>query len=332
MVYKKKKLSQFSPKYIWGCGIALFLFIILIFKACNILSIKQDATIAIREGSSLSKVSRTLEIQKLISSSFIFRAYAKYWRTINGCAIMHLGEYNLHKNESFSSILDKLCNGKSIMKSITFPEGLETREIMEMINKNIDLVGRKIIFFEEGKLLPETYHFKSGTDREKLFEKIRSDADEFINKEWGNREVNEFIKTPEDAIILASIIEKEAKTDDERAIIASVYLNRLSIKMRLEADPTTIYEITRGKYKMDRLLTRKDLEIKGNYNTYRKYGLPIAPICNPGKKSIYAVLHPAKTDYLYFVAKEDLTGHYFATNYKDHLKNIKFVKNQNVKK
>jgi len=297
-------------------------------KLFSVFTVKQNAVIAIKEGSNFLKVSSTLQKQDIIFSSLIFKVYSKYWRIVNGCAIMHLGEYQLNKGDSFGDVLDKLCNGKSIMKSLTFPEGLETREIMEMINKNNDLVGKKIIFFEEGKLLPETYNFKSGTDREKLFEKIKTDAEDFIYHEWGKREDNAFIKTPEDAIILASIVEKEAKTDEERAIIASVYLNRLSINMRLEADPTAIYEITGGKYKMERLLTRKDLEIKGNYNTYRKYGLPISPICNPGKKSIHAVLHPAKTDYLYFVAKEDLTGHYFATNYKDHLKNIKFVKSQ----
>ena len=294
--------------------------------------IKQDGKYFVKEGDNITTIAKDLSRQSVISSELLFRGYYKLWSFVNGCAIVHVGEYNIKNGEGYNSFFDKICNGKSVLKTMTIPEGFETREIVELLNNNEDLTGNKIVFFEEGKLLPESYSFKSGTKREILFEKIKDDFDIFVKSEWIKRDNNDIIKTMEDAIVLASIVEKEAKTDEERPIIASVYLNRLKINMRLEADPTTIYEITKGRYKLNRLLTKKDLQIKGEYNTYRKKGLPLFPICNPGKESIIAVLHPAKTDYLYFVAKEDLSGHYFANNYKDHLKNIKFVKSKNSAK
>ena len=286
----------------------------------------------VHEGDGLYKVGIDLEEIGVIHNSFKFKVYAKIWSIVNGCGGVPLGEYEIKKGESFNDLIEKFCNGKTVLKTLTIPEGLETREIVGLINNNEHLIGKKVVFFDEGKILPETYSFQSGTKRDEVFEKMRTDFDNFINEEWEKRDKNDVIKTKEEAIILASIVEKEAKTDEERPIIASVYLNRLKSNRKLEADPTTIYELTKGKYKLNRLLTRVDLQVKGEYNTYRKKGLPIAPICNPGKKSILAVLHPDKTDYIYFVAKEDLSGHYFAVSYKDHLKNIKFVKSHNSAK
>ena len=307
--------------------IVLFLAVFCVF-ICFDTKIKQGTHYFINDGEGMFKFANNLEKRGIISSAFKFKLYSKVWSFIYGCGIVQAGDDSLRKDESYFNVIDKVCNGRTLLKTITIPEGFETREIVNEINNNRDLIGGKIVFFEEGKLLPETYSFQSGVKREIIFNKMKQDFSRFLEEEWERRERNDFIKTPTDAVILASIVEKEAKTDEERPIIASVYLNRLSIGMKLDADPTTIYEITRGRYKMQRLLKLDDLKIKGDYNTYTKKGLPISPICNPGKKSILAVLHPAKTDYLYFVANADLSGHIFSDNYKDHLKNIKKVKSQ----
>jgi len=310
-----------------------FVFVIAIcFSFFFYSSINGNTIFRINEGDNIVRISENLEEKHLISNKNRFKIYSKFWSLINGCAIVHVGEYEFHKGDKYSKVLDKICNGKSIMKTITIPEGFETREVVEILNNDIDFIGNKIVFYEEGNLLPETYSFKSGIKREVIFDKMKDDFNDFVDREWKNRDKDVKLETKQEAIILASIVEKEAKTDEERPIIASVYLNRLRIGMKLDADPTAIYEITRGKYKLNRLLTKNDLKIEGDYNTYKKKGLPIGPICNPGKKSIYAVLHPAKTTFLYFVAKEDLKGHYFSENYKDHLQNIKLVKLKNSEK
>ena len=287
---------------------------------------KMDQNYFVREGNGISSVAIELENNGIIESAFKFKVYSKIRSLLFNCKIVQLGEYHLLKNENYNSLLNKFCNGETTSKTLTIPEGLEIREVLELLNNNKNLTGDKIVSSNEGVILPETYSFKSGVNRNILFTKMQQDLANFIEDEWKKREKNDLIKSPKDAIILASIIEKEAKTDEERPIIASVYINRLKLKMRLEADPTSIYEITKGKYKLNRPLTKKDVTIIGNYNTYRKAGLPISPICNPGKKSILSALHPAKTNYLYFVANKDLTGHIFAKNYNDHLKNIKQVK------
>ena len=307
--------------------ILVFLSFGFIFISFGYLSkVKVDQDYFVKEGSGISSIAVDLENNGIIESAFKFKVYSKIRSLLFGCNIVQLGEYHLLKNENYNSLLNKFCGGKTTSKTLTIPEGLETREVIELLNNNNDLIGEKIISYDEGIVLPETYSFKSGVNRNILFLKMQQDLANFIKYEWEKREKNDLIRSPKDAIILASIVEKEAKTDKERPIIASVYINRLRFNMRLQACPTAIYEITKGEYKLSRPLTRKDTKIVGDYNTYRKRGLPITPICNPGKKSILAVLHPAKTNYLYFVVNTDLNEHIFTDNYKDHLKNIKQVK------
>ena len=291
--------------------------------AVELFSIKNDITIFLHEGSSINSMSKVLEEQEAIGSSVVMRSYAKVHNVFDNCGHVFLGEYTFKKGESFSSVLYKVCNGKSADFKLTIKEGILTKQVVDIINKNKKASGKEISYNNEGTILPETYSFKSGISRTKLLAKMRYDFDVFTKKAWEKRDKKMPLKTLEEAIILASIVEAEAKTDEERPIIASVYLNRLAKGMRLEADPTTIYELTKGQGKLDRSLTLADLRTKGDYNTYQKTGLPIGPICNPGKSSILAVMHPAQTDYLFFVAKGDLSGHVFAKTFEEHSKNIK---------
>ncbi|MBQ7537154.1 MAG: endolytic transglycosylase MltG [Rickettsiales bacterium] len=291
--------------------------------AVELFSVKNDITIFLHEGSSINSMSKVLEEQGAIGSSVVMRSYAKVHNVFDNCGHVFLGEYTFKKGESFSSVLYKVCNGKSADFKITFKEGILIKQVVDIINDNQKASGKSIKYDKEGTILPETYSFKSGISRSKLLSKMRYDFDVFTKKAWEKRDKKLPLQTLEEAIVLASIVEAEAKTDDERPIIASVYLNRLEKGMRLEADPTTIYEITKGQRKLDRQLTLADLRIKGDYNTYQKTGLPIGPICNPGKSSILAVMHPVQTDYLFFVAKSDLSGHVFAKTFEEHGKNVK---------
>jgi len=319
----------FFRKILLVCFFVVFFFIVLscIYFIYSSRAIKPRHYYT-KEGYGLSYIADDLKKNGIINNALQFKIYSKLWSIFNNCNGVKYGEYDILNNEKYSSILDKFCNGKTIVKSLTIPEGLETREIVDIINNCKDLRGKQIIFFEEGKLLPETYSFQSGTNREIILEKMKQEFLNFILKEWERRQKIDVIKTPEEAIILASIVEKETEIDEDRPIVAGVFINRLFRKMTLGSDPTVIYELTKGKYKFSRSLTKKDLLIKGDHNTYRKNGLPITPICNPGKKSILAVLHPAKTDYLYFIAKENQSKLIFAKNYKDHLKNKKLIKSK----
>ena len=294
----------------------------------------REYTFYVKNGYNLSFTAHLLHSNGIITANITaMKTYYTMWKILHGCEKIYTGEYHISDNEGYGNIVNKLCNGLSVLKTITIPEGFETREVMDVINSSTDLIGNKVVAFEEGVFLPETYSFNSGTERSAVFAKMKKDMQTFLNTEWKKRDtsIDNYIKNEHEALILASIVEKEAKIDEERTTIASVYLNRLQKKMRLEACPTAIYEITKGKYKLHRPLNRKDTDIKGDYNTYRKSGLPVAPICNPGKKSILAVLHPENTEYLYFVAKPDLQGHLFAKTYNEHLKNIKHIKAQMAK-
>jgi len=300
----------------------LWLLVALFFKS------SKEGSFSVSGGAGLSKVSKDLNRQGFVSSAFVFRVYSAVWDVLEDCDKVYEGEYFFNEAESFGSIVEKLCRGKTALVSITIPEGLETREVLDILNNSDKLSGDPIVAEEEAIILPETYFFSSKFDRNKLFQQMKGGLNDYINKLWDERIRNDFIKTKQDLLILASIVEKEAKTDEERPIIAGIYLNRLERGMRLEACPTAFYEITRGKYKLNRPLMTKDTQIRGDYNTYRKKGLPIKPICNPGAGSIVAVLYPIKTNYLYFVAKADLSGHIFAEDYATHLKNIKAVKEE----
>ena len=309
---------------------SLLLFLIL-FRV--VYCINNDAILLVESGDNSKTISRKLNELGAISTKSSFRYYFKIKSLFSSCKTIQTGEYKLYKSETFGSVYNKLCYGLSTNYTITIPEGLMTFQVVDLINKNKHLTGDNIYFKEEGVLLPETYTFKGGISKKSLLKTMQDDFRTFINEEWNKRDKQNCpFDNIDDVIILASIVEAEAKTNEERPIIASVYINRINKNMKLQADPTTIYEITKGKYKLDRLLTLKDIRLKGEFNTYEKYGLPKTPICNAGKKSILAVLHPAITDYLYFVAKEDLSGHYFAKTYEEHLKNIKLVRQKKSEK
>lgn len=192
------------------------------------------------------------------------------------------------------------------------------------------LEGEITLKVKEGELLPETYSFIRGDSRDSVVKRAKKAMSNLKNKVWNERSDRVPLKSPEEMIVLASIIEKETGIPEERGLVAAVFANRLIKGMKLQTDPTVIYALTKGKAELDRQLTRKDLEIDSPYNTYKYYGLPPAPICNPGRDAIEAAVNPEFSDYLYFVASGN-GGHNFAKSLNEHLSNVQSWKKKNKK-
>jgi UPF0755 protein len=202
--------------------------------------------------------------------------------------------------------------------------------MVEFINNEPNLTGDISIKTEEGSMLPETYSFSKGDSRNSIVKQAQKAMDKVLNDAWKSNNVG-VLKNKKELLVLASIIEKETGLPEERSDVAAVFVNRLNKRMRLQTDPTVIYAITLGKKSLGRSLLKKDLEYDSPYNTYKNYGLPPSPICNPGKEAIYAAANPSSADYLYFVAKGN-GGHRFAKTLSEHNDNValyrKFLKNK----
>ena len=237
------------------------------------------------------------------------------------------GEYALQSGQSPKDILTLLQSGDVYVRSFTVPEGQTSWQIVQQLKAIDTLRGDITTLPPEGSLLPETYHFTRGDDRNAKIKRMQSAMAETLDELWQTRADNLPIKTKKDAVILASIVEKETGMTGERKDVAGVFINRLRMGMALQTDPTVIYAITKGEIEengrgpLGRRLLRKDLKIDSPYNTYLYPGLPPGPIANPGRASIAAVLQPATHDYIYFVA-DGSGGHAFAKTLAEHNRNV----------
>lgn len=240
------------------------------------------------------------------------------------------GEFVIKKNYSVTDLVKLLSGNSKYYVSITIPEGFTNKEIIELINSKSDRLSGEISEnLKEGYLMPDTYHYTFGESKNSIINTMYSSMDSFLNSAWSSRDhsIDDVINTKDEALILASIVEKEATKEDEKPLIAAVYINRLRKGIRLQADPTVIYEISDGKSNLGRSLTFADLKKGSTHNTYKIKGLPLTPISNPGKTSILAVLHPAKTKDIYFVVSDKLDkSHEFSDSYAEHLQNIRKYK------
>ncbi|NHK27409.1 endolytic transglycosylase MltG [Parvularcula flava] len=233
---------------------------------------------------------------------------------------LRAGEFEIPAGASVLDIVDTIVSGKIYMHLITFPEGLTTNMIMALINGNDVLEGEVTLAPAEGDLLPETYAFPRGDTRDELIQRMMDAHDEVLDLLWETRAEDLPFETKEEAVILASIVEKETAVAAERPLVASVFVNRLRRGMRLESDPTIIYGLTGGE-PLGRGIRQSELRGETPYNTYVIRGLPPTPIANPGRASIAAVLNPADTDYIFFVA-DGTGGHAFASTLAEHNANV----------
>ncbi len=277
--------------------------------------LSEDKVVMVKKGEGLGTIAAKLEKENIISDAMLFRILG---RLTNVSSKVKVGEYEFSPAMSASEVMDKIISGESVIHKFSVPEGFTSSEVVGMLN-NIEILSGDLIdatTVKEGSLLPETYYYSFGDARADILARMQRSMQYEIDRLWENRYPRLPIFTKEQAIILASIVEKETGVAEERDLVASVFVNRLRKGMRLQSDPTVIYA-----FKIDRKLYKKDLQKMHPYNTYRVGGLPPGPICNPGADAIRAVLNPADTTYLYFVA-DGTGGHAFASDLKSHNRNV----------
>lgn len=270
----------------------------------------------LRRGAGVTEIASTLERAGLIRSSALFIAATQ----LTGAgASLQAGEYEFPTRASMARILRDIRDGKVVRHQITIVEGMTSRAAMEALEGLTDLTG-VAPEAPEGALLPETYQYERGEDRAAVLKRMMDARDELLAQLWQARQPGLPVKTPEEAVILASIVEKETGIAEERPRVAAVFTNRLRQGMKLESDPTIIYGLTGGK-PLGRGLRASELARPNPYSTYQIPALPPGPIANPGRAALAAVLDPPKTEELFFVA-DGTGGHVFAKTYDEHLKNV----------
>jgi UPF0755 protein len=274
-------------------------------------------TIIVKEGASIASVARELDRQGAIPGTA--RTYRVMARILGSNDPIQAGEFEIPKGMGGAAILDLLQHGRPVQRLITVTEGMPSIIVAEKLAANEFLTGPTPTI-AEGSLLPDSYGYQRGDKRAVLVARMQKAMNKVIAELWPKRSTDCPIAMPEQAVTLASIVEKETGKASERRMIAGVYCNRLRIGMKLDADPTVIYPVTKGK-PLGRRIRKSELNADNGYNTYRRPGLPEGPIANPGKESIAAVLHPAPTKALYFVA-DGTGGHVFAETLAQHQANV----------
>ena len=279
----------------------------------------EDKTVIVERGAGIVGIAQLLETAGVVDSALLFRAGT---RATGFDLRLKAGEYAIPAHASPREIASLLASGRTVVRRLTLAEGLTTAEILRHVAATDGLTESVKSHPDEGDLLPETYHFSYGDSREVLIRRMSEAMSETLAKQWAGRREGLPLSNPQEALILASIVEKETGLAAERPQVAAVFLNRLRKGMKLQSDPTVAYGVTRGAQTLDRALTRADLQLSSPYNTYLNSGLPPAPICNPGVASIAAVLQPATNDNLYFVA-DGSGGHVFARTLVEHNRNVR---------
>jgi len=278
-----------------------------------------EKLVMIERGSGLRGISERLAAEGVISNPQLFMA-AVYATGNNGK--LKAGDYRFEPGVTMREVLEDLATGKSIVYKVTVPEGWTSQQVVERLKANDALVGEITRMPPEGSLLPETYVFERGRDRQSILDEMAAAQKALLDRLWEQRAPDLPFKTKEEALILASIVEKETGIASERPLVAAVFVNRLRKRMRLQSDPTIIYGLVGGAGSLGRPLTRTDIASKTAYNTYVIDGLPPTPIANPGRASIEAVLNPVESDAIYFVA-DGSGGHAFANSLSEHQANVR---------
>jgi UPF0755 protein len=274
-------------------------------------------TIIVPEGATLASVARQLdEMDAIPGNELTFRGMSRIFGSGDP---IQAGEFEIPRGTSAAGILDLLQHGQPIQRLITIPEGMPSVLVQEKLAETRFLTGSAPLP-EEGSVLPDTYGYQRGETRAAVLARMQEAMTKTLDALWAERKPTCPVSTKQEAVTLAAIVEKETGKAEERRTIAGVYCNRLRIGMKLDADPTVIYPITKGK-PLGRRIRRSELMADTGYNTYRRPGLPEGPIANPGRESIAAVLDPAATKAIYFVA-DGTGGHIFAETFAEHQKNV----------
>jgi UPF0755 protein len=279
--------------------------------------LSQDKIVFIPRGSGMLDITQILEQEGVINQPLLFQAQLY----LTGSTNLKFGEYQFKQNVSMREVRDILIEGKSILHSITLPEGLTSEQIVNRLRENDILVGDVRTIPREGALLPDTYRFGRGFSREQMLARMEAEQKKVLQEIWGRRSAELPLRAPGDLVILASIVEKETGRADERTRVASVFFNRLNRGMRLESDPTIIYGLVGGKGTLGRGILATEVRQPTPYNTYVINGLPPGPIANPGRAAMEATANPSRTRDIFFVA-DGTGGHAFAETLEQHNRNV----------
>lgn len=277
------------------------------------------ASIDVPKGVGLDRVIREMTAARVIRDPALFRIWAQI---LGADRRIKAGEYRFPPGVSQREALGIVIAGRSVLRRLTVPEGLTTWQTLERIRQAQGLSGPITLKPGEGALMPDTYLFARGETRDAIVRRMQAAMQEALDKAWAGRTPNLPLRWKGEALILASIVEKETGKPGERARIAGVFVNRLRKGMKLETDPTVIYGLTGGKAPLGRRLLRKDLKIPHRWNTYVHFGLPPTPIANPGREAIEAAVRPMAHDELYFVA-DGTGGHFFSRTYREHRRDVR---------
>lgn len=277
-----------------------------------------EQTIVIERGTGPRAIADDLVLNGVIADRLLFLAVLKV-RDLG--TRLKAGEYAFSPAQSVNEVIRQVVAGDTVVRRVTIAEGLTATEVAAVLNAAPGMTGRARVP-PEGAVLPETYHYSLGDDRQEIIRRARIAMRDTLRELWPNRQRDIPLESPADAVVLASIVEKETGVSGERPQVAAVFINRLRKGMRLQSDPTVIFAVSEGKMPFDRELTRNDLKNESRYNTYRHAGLPPGPIASPGRAAIAAVLNPADTNDLYFVA-DGSGGHAFARTLKEHNGNVR---------
>jgi UPF0755 protein len=273
--------------------------------------------VTVEEGSTLASVAKQLEGQGVIPGTA--RTYRGMAKIFGSSDPIQAGEFEIPAGTSGARVLDILQHGRPVVRLITIPEGMPSILVQEKLAAIKELIGPAPLP-DEGSVLPNSYDWQRGETRAAVLARMKDAMSKELDALWAKRKWNCPVNSKQEAVTLASIVEKETGKPSERRMVAGVYCNRLRIGMKLDADPTVIYPITKGK-PLGRRIRRSELNAITGYNTYREPGLPAGPIANPGRESIAAVLDPAPTRALYFVA-DGTGGHVFAESLSEHQANV----------
>lgn len=299
--------------------VAAAFFVLIKKKFTDSYMLEAPISVMVPKGAGLNKTAALLAKEKVIDDARWFVLYARVYGLESR---LKAGEYDFSGGVSLKTIAEKLVSGDVIVRSVTIPEGKALAEIKKIVAENPYLSGEITLALKEGEILPETYHFTRGESRDSILEKARQAMKKELEKAFEAMDEGLPIQSKEELLTLASIVEKETGVAAERAKVASVFVNRLRLGMKLQTDPTVIYAVTNGEMNLGRGLTRKDLGYDSPYNTYVYEGLPPQPICSPGREALRAAAHPEVTKYLYFVADGVTGGHRFAKSLSEHNDNV----------
>lgn len=280
--------------------------------------LKEDVTVVIPNGASVAQAGEILSYSGVIDLDdvYVLRAGA---RLLGGGKPIQAGEFNFPAGIGVAGVLKVLQSGRPVLHRITIAEGLSAVQVADALMAEALLEG-EIQAPEEGSVLPDTYSFTRGESRAAVLARMQAAMRQTLETLWAERASDLPVRSPAEAVTLASIIEKETGKPSEYRLVAGVYVNRLRAGMPLQADPTVIYPITKGR-PLGRRILRSELDARNDYNTYTMIGLPAGPIAMPGREALAAALNPAKTDAIFFVA-DGTGGHVFAATYAEHRRNV----------